>query len=603
MSFRRAPAHFWMRFATAIPACLFLGAGVSGADAPNLVGAWEFKDPASGESSTVVFNADGTGALNSDAVRYAVVGDRIRIVVAGETIEYGFKLDGDALTVSGGDLDRPETYRRKGAAPKRGLGARVKTATAPPPPAADPLFGSWALDAGGRTITMKLDPGGAGSFNNAPMQWTAKDGRLTTVVNGQSRNYRFGLVGDALSLTTPENGQPLTFRRSARAAAPAAGLTGRWRGEDGTLIEFTPDGKFLLGGRAIPFTQAGGSLKLAGANGEVVWPYQLARDSLVLDVGGVRQPYTRVGAAPSAAPPVGIAPPAAAAPAGGIVGVWRDESGQEVRISDRSLTLEGSEIPYTAAPGVLRVNAQGNEMQWPFRLEGDRLVLNIGGTDVALTRAGPAPAAIPGGPAAPPPAAGGAPAGGIVGDWLGPGGFVRVRDDGTLLMGGQEARYSADAQFITVQDGQQWVKIPYKLDADKMIIGTGPVQTLVRARGPEGIWVGSESSVDPTIVMSITQYITLYPDGSVGFTKSELGASRRQISEQMERFMYSREQQGNPGGNYGRWQADGGTLVIQWQGAFGNRAVQGRFDLRANKMSLPGMGILQEGADLTYDRQ
>src|SRR5688572_5538567 len=110
------------RVAVAILACIALSAAAQ--DIANLPGTWEHKG-AAGETITFTLNPDGSAKIDDESAKYTVAGDTIAVVIEGETIRYAFKIEGDSMTVSGGDLDRPTTFTRK-AAPKRGLGARIK---------------------------------------------------------------------------------------------------------------------------------------------------------------------------------------------------------------------------------------------------------------------------------------------------------------------------------------------------------------------------------------------------------------------------------------------------------------------------------------------
>jgi hypothetical protein len=83
------------------------------ADAPNVAGAWEYKDPASGITVTFLLNPDGSGKFADQAIRYTVEADKLQLVADGEKLTYNFKLDGDTMTVSGGDLDKPRRLHAK----------------------------------------------------------------------------------------------------------------------------------------------------------------------------------------------------------------------------------------------------------------------------------------------------------------------------------------------------------------------------------------------------------------------------------------------------------------------------------------------------------
>src|SRR5204862_7082318 len=54
--------------------------------------------------------------------------------------------------------------------------------------------------------------------------------------------------------------------------------------------------------------------------------------------------------------------------------------------------------------------------------------------------------------------------------------------------------------------------------------GSQPAAAAADSAGVAGAWYSTELSVDPSIVMIYTQYITLFPDGSVAYQKTEGGA-------------------------------------------------------------------------------
>ena len=185
--------------------------------------------------------------------------------------------------------------------------------------------------------------------------------------------------------------------------------------------------------------------------------------------------------------------------------------------------------------------------------------------------------------------------------------------------------------MITLKGPAATVQLPYRLDGDKLIFTiNGETQTLTRvgaaggaaAANPfgiaaggapggaapaanadpaAGVYVAQEASVDPTIVMTMTQYLTLWPDGSVGWTKAEGGATRTQVSDSIERFSSWRTNPENKGQTYGTWQRNGASLVIQWR-IWNNLRCDGVIDA-SGTLRLPKMGILQEGATLEFKKQ
>src|SRR5687768_1207836 len=112
------------RFARSAFCCTFVGAlllaqahAAFAVDGEQLAGTWEYYDAAAGETYRFVLNADGTGTVDDEAVTYTVSGNKVRIKMEDEVLEYAVALKGDTLTVSGGDLDGPTPFVRKGKPP------------------------------------------------------------------------------------------------------------------------------------------------------------------------------------------------------------------------------------------------------------------------------------------------------------------------------------------------------------------------------------------------------------------------------------------------------------------------------------------------------
>ena len=86
-----------------------------------------------------------------------------------------------------------------------------------------------------------------------------------------------------------------------------------------------------------------------------------------------------------------------------------------------------------------------------------------------------------------------------------------------------------------------------------------------------GVWVAEEASLDPSYYMSFTQYVTLWPDGGVSYSKSEGGASRVRIDENNVRFRSWREGQKPNVRIVGRWTSDGSSIRVSWTRSAGSR--------------------------------
>src|SRR5207302_10321227 len=96
----------------------------------HLEGKWQAK--AEDEIRNVMVRSDSSAQFGDQMARWRVVGDSLWITLGdGVWQVYGMKLDGDKLTLSGGDLEKPVALRRGGAP----AGRAGSVASPPPPPA------------------------------------------------------------------------------------------------------------------------------------------------------------------------------------------------------------------------------------------------------------------------------------------------------------------------------------------------------------------------------------------------------------------------------------------------------------------------------------
>ena len=95
---------------------------------PRLEGKWQAK--AEDEIRHIMVRSDSSAQFGDQVARWRVVGDSLWLTLGdGVWQVYGMKLDSEKLTLSGGDLEKPVTLRRVGAAT-----ARADSVAIPPPP-------------------------------------------------------------------------------------------------------------------------------------------------------------------------------------------------------------------------------------------------------------------------------------------------------------------------------------------------------------------------------------------------------------------------------------------------------------------------------------
>ena len=122
-----------LRFVLAVTCSLALASGLAAQtpDAlhrPRLEGKWQAK--AEDEIRHIMVRSDSSAQFGDQVARWRVVGDSLWLTLGdGVWQVYGMKLEGDKLTLSGGDLEKPVTLRRVGPAT-----VRADSVAIPPPP-------------------------------------------------------------------------------------------------------------------------------------------------------------------------------------------------------------------------------------------------------------------------------------------------------------------------------------------------------------------------------------------------------------------------------------------------------------------------------------
>jgi hypothetical protein len=177
-----------------------------------LVGSWQTKD---GELVIrLTLNPDGTGTLDETPIKYNVKGVQLIVNEEGTINNYTFKLTGDVMVVSGGDLDSPLTFQRQGGG--RGLGGRRSQAAASEAkPKEKGLTGRWQSG----QATVQINDDGTLVRDGKTFRYKVKGNVITIADFEGSMQFPFQLSGDSLNVL--ENGEMVVYKRLAEGSGPA----------------------------------------------------------------------------------------------------------------------------------------------------------------------------------------------------------------------------------------------------------------------------------------------------------------------------------------------------------------------------------------------
>lgn len=189
--------------------------GAKAKQSSQLTGIWQ--NSQFGYQMTLMLNADGTGEFDGEQVKYTAKGGVLSLTITSqqETNNYSYALNGNSLTVSGGDLDQPVTFTRSGS------GANASPTENPPATAQansgnnlanNNLLGVWSGN--GETIEFK-DNGQCVYLGNT-YTYTASQGviSLSTVQGAVSFNYTI----NNNQLTLAANGNQVVYQRGTAGA-------------------------------------------------------------------------------------------------------------------------------------------------------------------------------------------------------------------------------------------------------------------------------------------------------------------------------------------------------------------------------------------------
>jgi len=132
-----------------------------------ITGSWTAQTQ--GETMTLTLNADGTGVLDGERLKYKAEAGILTVTVIGEhtSNNYNYSLNGNKLTVSGGDLDEPIVFTRVGNdKPQSSNNSNNVNSNS--------IIGVWA----GNNETMEFKRDGTCIYSGHSFKYTAENGQL-----------------------------------------------------------------------------------------------------------------------------------------------------------------------------------------------------------------------------------------------------------------------------------------------------------------------------------------------------------------------------------------------------------------------------------------
>lgn len=165
----------------------------------------------SGIDMTLVLNADGGGTFDGDKIKYTAQSGKLSltIVAEAETLIYNYVLEGNSLTVSGGDLEGSVVFTRAGSSQTPGAKPVASVSS-------NSIVGSWS----GNNETIEFTKAGQCLYQGQTFNYQLANNNVTVITQQGNLVMPYTVNGNQLSLTI--NGQTFYYTKSDSATTPAA---------------------------------------------------------------------------------------------------------------------------------------------------------------------------------------------------------------------------------------------------------------------------------------------------------------------------------------------------------------------------------------------
>jgi len=176
-----------------------------------LTGLWQ--NSQFGYQMTLMLNPDGGGEFDGESIKYTTNANKLTITQSGQPTIYTFVLQGNSLTLSGGDLDNSITFARAGVNQNE---AQVPTQESELRQGSkNELIGVWSGN--GETIEFKSN--GQCIYLGNTFAYEESNGHVILTTQQGKAMFAYTIQGNQLNLTA--NGQKVSYTRGNSSAQPS----------------------------------------------------------------------------------------------------------------------------------------------------------------------------------------------------------------------------------------------------------------------------------------------------------------------------------------------------------------------------------------------
>ena len=203
-----------------------------------IVGLW--RNNTMGFNMDLTLEGNGKGKFDGEPISFQFAGGTLTIVASGQKTQYQAQLNGDDLTLSGGDLDAAIAFKRVKEGGSNSVPPPV--ATGAPTQGNASIVGTWTAQNEEITFTA----GGKMIYNGTPLTYTIQGDQIIVQAPAGNITFQFTLNGNYLTLKS-NNLNAMYVRKGNGGQAGATGAVPQ--GGDG-VIDQTMVGKWAYVGSA-----------------------------------------------------------------------------------------------------------------------------------------------------------------------------------------------------------------------------------------------------------------------------------------------------------------------------------------------------------------
>jgi hypothetical protein len=275
-----------------------IGQKMKAASDNSLTGTWICNN--GGQPLTLVLFSNNKGEFEGDEITYVQTDNKLTIKTSATSTTYTFKLSGNNLTLSGGDLSKPAVFSKSGGQSNED---QIPAKTAPKSFAGNELIGTWIAEG----IQFTFKEGGLMMYNDKTMEYTVQ-GKTLYCQNDQagvSVTYQYEINqnylmlknnGNTIMLQKKTGGNYTNQSNNGNAGNNKPPFLGYWISAENEHLTLMEGGQMKLESYDLTYTYDATTFTVNAPSGSVVFRYKLNGNILTcVAPGGKISTYQKQG--------------------------------------------------------------------------------------------------------------------------------------------------------------------------------------------------------------------------------------------------------------------------------------------------------------------